>query len=102
ELLGPPTLAIGTTIAGGGVGAVAREGGKTIVERGGTNAVPDWCGATIDLPFPPGRDYPHDIDTSPEAIRAEVERFLRERVPTDGWSFTLPTSPDKGSSSPPC
>jgi len=96
ELLGPPTLAIGTTIAGGGVRAVAREGGKTIVERGGTNAVPDWCEATIDLRYPPGRSYPHDLDSFPERIREEVERFLRERVPTDGWSFTVSLPSDRG------
>src|SRR5205823_504296 len=95
----PPTLAIGTTIAGGGVRAVLREGGRTVVERGGTNAVADWCEATVDLRFPPGRDYPDDIDTFPEWIRSEVERFVRERVPAgEGWSFTLAL----GGSSPPC
>ncbi len=98
ELLGPPTLAIGTTIAGGGVRAVHRDSGATMVERGGTNAVPDWCEATIDLRFPPGRDYPRDLATLPERIRAEVERFLRERVPVEGWSFTLAAA----GSSPPC
>lgn len=102
ELLGPPTLAIGTTIVGGGVRAVHRDQGATRVERGGTNAVPDWCEATIDLRFPPGREYPHDIQTLPERVIAEVERFAREQVKTDGWSFTM-TSPRGGMvGSPPC
>ena len=43
---------------GGGVRAVVRQGDRPVVERGGTNAVPDWCEATVDLRYPPGRDYP--------------------------------------------
>jgi acetylornithine deacetylase/succinyl-diaminopimelate desuccinylase-like protein len=97
ELLGPPTLAIGTTIVGGGVRNVVREGGRQIVERGGTNAVADWCEATIDLRYPPGRAYPADLEIFPERIRATIEEFLRERVPTDGWSFTLTVPHDRGS-----
>ncbi len=102
ELLGPPTLAIGTTIVGGGVRAVHRGSEGITVERGGTNAVSDWCEATIDLRNPPGRNYPHDIETFPEVIREEVERFIRERVDTDGWSFTMPTGGGAGGTSPPC
>jgi succinyl-diaminopimelate desuccinylase len=98
ELLGPPTLAIGTTIVGGGVRAVVRDGDHLAVERGGTNAVADWCESTIDLRYPPGRNYPSDLDTFPERIRAEVERFLRERIPgTEGWSFEVRLPPGHGS-----
>jgi acetylornithine deacetylase/succinyl-diaminopimelate desuccinylase-like protein len=97
ELLGPPTLAIGTTIAGGGVRAVVRSADGLVVERGGTNAVPDWCEATIDIRYPPGRDYPANLDAFPELVRSKVEAFLRERVPTDGWSFTVRLPHDRGS-----
>jgi acetylornithine deacetylase/succinyl-diaminopimelate desuccinylase-like protein len=101
ELLGPPSLAIGTTIVGGGVRAVVHDGDRLAIERGGTNAVADWCEATIDLRYPPGREYPSDRDTFPERIREEVERFLRERVPVgDGWSFAVRVPP--GHASYPC
>jgi acetylornithine deacetylase/succinyl-diaminopimelate desuccinylase-like protein len=101
ELLGPPSLAIGTTIVGGGVRAVVRDGEHLAVDRAGTNAVADWCEATIDLRYPPGRDYPADRDTFPEVIRAEVERFLRARVPeSNGWSFSV--RPPVGHASYPC
>jgi acetylornithine deacetylase/succinyl-diaminopimelate desuccinylase-like protein len=97
ELLGPPTLAIGTTIAGGGVRAVVRNADGLVVERGGTNAVPDWCEATVDIRYPPGRDYPANLEAVPELVRSEVEAFLRERVPTDGWSFSVRLPRDRGS-----
>jgi len=97
ELLGPPTLAIGTTIVGGGVRAVVRQGDRPVVERGGTNAVPDWCEATVDLRYPPGRDYPAGLEAFPELVRAEVEAFLHERVSTDGWSFSVRLPHDRGS-----
>jgi acetylornithine deacetylase/succinyl-diaminopimelate desuccinylase-like protein len=96
ELLGPPSLAIGTTIVGGGVRRVVREGASQVVERGGTNAVPDWCEATIDMRYPPGRGYPANLDTFPDRIRDTVDAFLRERVPTDGWSFSLSVPHDRG------
>jgi succinyl-diaminopimelate desuccinylase len=80
ELLGPPTLAIGTTIVGGSA----------------TNAVADSCTATIDLRYPPGRGYPAGLATFPERIRVAVDAFLRDRVPTDGWSFSLNVPHDRG------
>jgi acetylornithine deacetylase/succinyl-diaminopimelate desuccinylase-like protein len=100
ELLGPPTLAIGTTIVGGGVRGVRRDGGQLVVERGGTNAVSDWCEATIDLRYPPGHDYPANLELFAERLRGEVERFLRERVPPDGWSFTLNLASERGGGLP--
>jgi acetylornithine deacetylase/succinyl-diaminopimelate desuccinylase-like protein len=97
ELLGPPTLAIGTTIVGGGVRGVVREGARQIVERAGTNAVADWCEATIDLRYPPGQAYPADLATFPDRIVTAVDAFLRERVPPgDGWSFSLSVPHDRG------
>ncbi|MDQ6674901.1 MAG: M20/M25/M40 family metallo-hydrolase [Chloroflexota bacterium] len=100
ELLGPPTLAIGTTIAGGGVRRVVRQDGGLLVERGGTNAVPDWCEATIDMRYPPGRAYPSDLETFPDRIVGVVDSFLRERVSTDGWDFSLEVPGERGSGFP--
>jgi acetylornithine deacetylase/succinyl-diaminopimelate desuccinylase-like protein len=97
ELLGPPTLAIGTTIVGGGVRAVVPSTNRLVVERGGTNAVPDWCEATVDMRYPPGREYPAGLDSFIEVLRSEVEAFLRERVQADGWSFTVQLPQDRGS-----
>jgi acetylornithine deacetylase/succinyl-diaminopimelate desuccinylase-like protein len=96
DLLGPPTLAIGTTIVGGGVRRVVRQDGGQVVERGGTNAVPDWCEATVDMRYPPGRGYPADLETFPDRIVAVVDAFLRERVATDGWTFSLSVPHDRG------
>ena len=46
----------------------------------------------------PGATTRLDLDTFPERIRLEVERFLRERVPaSEGWSFTVRLPPDSGS-----
>lgn len=96
ELLGPPTLAIGTTIAGGGVRRVILDGESVTVERGGTNAVPDWCESTVDMRYPPGRQYPGDLEAFPSRIGATVEAFLRERVPTEGWTFTVRVPVERG------
>jgi acetylornithine deacetylase/succinyl-diaminopimelate desuccinylase-like protein len=102
ELLGPPTLAIGTTIVGGGVRGVVREGTRQVIERGGTNAVADWCEATIDLRYPPGRGCPEDSTEFVERVRAAIESFLRERVSPDGWTFTLKLPSDRGVGVFPC
>ena len=59
------------------------------VERGGTNAVPDWCESTVDMRYPPGRQYPADLESFHLAFGATVDAFLRERVPTDGWTFSV-------------
>ncbi len=96
ELLGPPTLAIGTTIAGGGVRRVSFNGETITVERGGTNAIPDWCEATVDVRYPPGRQYPNDLEMFPSRIGATIEAFLRERVPAEGWTFTVRVPEDRG------
>src|ERR1700716_1513983 len=54
SLLGPPTLAVGTTLVGGGVRSVAMEAGGPVVDRHGVNSIPNWCEATIDIRHPPG------------------------------------------------
>ena len=100
DLLGPPTLAIGTTIVGGGVRGVRRDGDRLVVDRGGTNAVSDWCEATIDMRYPPGRDYPANLELFAEQLRTEIERDLRERVPAEDWSFTLRLASERGGGLP--
>ena len=98
ELLGPPSLAIGTTIVGGGVRAVVRDGERLVVERGGTNAVADWCEATIDLRYPPGRDYPPTATRSLRASARQWTVFCASACRTaDGWSFTVRIPPDSAS-----
>ena len=88
-LLGPPTLALGTTIAGGGVQRVELLAGGPEIERGGVNVVPSWCEATIDIRFPPAR-------TGGDAAAAEhLLTTLRDRLdarldPALGtWSLDL-------------
>jgi acetylornithine deacetylase/succinyl-diaminopimelate desuccinylase-like protein len=100
ELLGPPTFAIGTTIVGGGVRAVQPTPDGLAIDRGGTNAVPDWCEATIDLRYPPGRDYPLRMYEFLERLRSEIDAFLRERISTDGWSFALRLAAERGGGLP--
>ncbi len=54
RLLEPATVALGTTIAGGGIVRVDTGPEGPLVERAGTNVVPDWCEATLDLRYPRG------------------------------------------------
>jgi len=73
-LLEPVTLAIGTTIAGGGVRAVIERADGRVVDRGGINVVPDWCEATIDCRHP--RPADGDVSTIRERIAAAVEAMM--------------------------
>jgi acetylornithine deacetylase/succinyl-diaminopimelate desuccinylase-like protein len=75
-LLEPATLAIGTTIAGGGVTDVSREGGRAVVARAGINVIPDWCEATIDCRYP--RPADGDVTTILARIAATVARFVED------------------------
>lgn len=52
DLLEPISLALGTTIVGGGVQSVTATPTGVAVDRSGINVVPDWCEATIDCRFP--------------------------------------------------
>ncbi len=76
-LLEPATLALGTTIAGGGIRAVSDGPGGRHVERGGINVVPDWCEATIDCRHPRPAEHSGDIR---DRIAAVVGQFARERA----------------------
>lgn len=58
RLLEPATVALGTTIAGGGIVRVDAGPEGRLVERSGTNVVPDWCEATLDLRYPRGMGAP--------------------------------------------
>jgi acetylornithine deacetylase/succinyl-diaminopimelate desuccinylase-like protein len=42
DILEPATLALGTTIAGGGINAVRSDGATRRIDRSGINVVPDW------------------------------------------------------------
>jgi acetylornithine deacetylase len=96
ELLEPATLAIGTTIAGGGVTAVDTVDGQLVVRRTGINVVPDWCEATIDCRHPRAAD--RDDSTIRERIAETVATFIQDRT-----GLTRPDlSVDVISGNPPC
>ena len=87
-LLGPMTMAVGTTIAGGGVRAVHMDGAPS-VERAGINAIPDWCEATIDIRFPQGPRYPSDVRETKDAVVAAVREYIEGTVDRGGWSYEI-------------
>ena len=87
-LLGGVTLAVGSTIAGGGVKAVHMRG-HPVVERAGVNAIPDWCEATVDIRFPQGHGYPGDSEAAKDAVVAAVHAYIDAHVKRDGWSYDL-------------
>ena len=88
SLLGPVTLAVGTTIAGGGVKSV-RMGDTARVERTNVNAIPDWCEATVDVRFPQGRRYPADLDETKALVVDAVKEHVDARVDRDGWTYEV-------------
>lgn len=96
SVLGSVTLAVGTTIAGGGVKSV-HMGETAVVDRTSVNAIPDWCEATVDVRFPQGRRYPADLDESKALVVAAVKEHIDAHVDRDGWSYEL----KEISSSPP-
>jgi acetylornithine deacetylase/succinyl-diaminopimelate desuccinylase-like protein len=83
SLLGPVTLAVGSTIVGGGVRQVRFDQGR-VVERAGVNAIPDWCEATVDVRFPQGRRYPLDSEQVKDVVVDVVRRHLERHVSTPG------------------
>jgi succinyl-diaminopimelate desuccinylase len=89
SLLGPPTFAIGTTLIGGGIQAVAMTAEGPRVERTGVNAVPNWCQATIDVRFPPS--YELSLADTVDSISRVIDAALREVPLVDGWSWELIT-----------
>ncbi|HKW06766.1 MAG TPA: M20 family metallopeptidase [Candidatus Dormibacteraeota bacterium] len=88
SLLGSVTLAVGTTIAGGGVRSV-RMGDTARVERTSVNAIPDWCEATVDIRFPQGRRYPADLDETKALVVDAVKEHIDARVDRHGWSYEV-------------
>jgi acetylornithine deacetylase/succinyl-diaminopimelate desuccinylase-like protein len=99
SLLGPPTLAIGTTIVGGGVRRVVNAPSGPRVERGGVNTIPNWCETTLDIRFPAGYEYPRDIEAGYELVFETVRDYLTETVTPNGWSYEVRRH--EGSGSPP-
>jgi succinyl-diaminopimelate desuccinylase len=95
-LLEPATLALGTTIAGGGVSAVTRDSGRAIVARSGINVVPDWCEATIDCRYP--RPADGDTSTIRERIAAVIAAFVGGRTGISAADLTVEVI----SGGPPC
>lgn len=88
SLLGPVTLAVGTTIAGGGVTSV-RMGETAVVERTSVNAIPDWCEATVDIRFPQGRRYPADLEETKASVIDAVKAHIDAHVDRDRWSYEM-------------
>lgn len=88
SLLGPISFAVGSTIVGGGVNAVHREG-PPMVDRAGVNAVPDWCEATVDIRFPQGRRHPADTEQTKERVVAAMRDYLDSHVPRAGWEYEI-------------
>jgi acetylornithine deacetylase/succinyl-diaminopimelate desuccinylase-like protein len=88
SLLGPISFAVGSTIVGGGVKAVRREG-QPAVDRAGVNAVPDWCEATVDIRFPQGRHHPADTELTKDRVVAAVRDYLDSHVPRAGWAYEI-------------
>ena len=78
DLLEPATLALGTTIAGGGVHGVDDEGGRARVDRSGINVLPDWCEATIDCRYP--RPADGDAATIRDRIANTILEFVMDRT----------------------
>lgn len=74
DLLEPATVALGTTIVGGGIRAVNDTGSGRAVDRGAINVVPDWCEATIDCRHP----RPADGDTA--SIRERIAATIRDHA----------------------
>ena len=88
SLLGPMSMAVGSTIAGGGVRSVQMEGAPT-VDRAGINAIPDWCEATIDIRFPQGSGYPSDTRERKDGVVAAVREYIDGHVDSRGWSYEI-------------
>lgn len=88
SLLGSVTIAVGTTIAGGGVTAV-RVQDIARVERSGINAIPDWCEATVDIRYPPGRNYPADLEATRDRVLDTVRDYIESHVDRAAWSYEM-------------
>jgi len=99
SLVGPATIAVGTTIVGGGVESVSRPGGAPRVIRGGVNSIPDWCESTLDVRFPPGPRYPEDVQAVYSTVLQTVRGFLSSRIDAGAWTWGV--EPIEESANPP-
>jgi succinyl-diaminopimelate desuccinylase len=88
SLLGQVTIAVGTTIAGGGVRSV-RMAETAHVDRTGVNAIPDWCEATVDIRFPPGRNYPADLEETKHLVSQTVREYIDTHVDPAMCSYEM-------------
>jgi len=89
DLLEPASVALGTTIAGGGIAAVDHGSEGPRVERHGINVVPDWCQATVDCRHP--RPADGDLATIGQRIAATLGAFALDRtgLPPDALTVSL-------------
>ena len=96
DLLEPATLALGTTIAGGGVTGVDIEDSRIVVRRTAINVVPDWCEATIDC----GTLGPQSGTTRTirQRIAETVATFLSDRAGLQAPDLTV----EVVAGNPPC
>jgi acetylornithine deacetylase len=76
ELLGAFTVALGTTIAGGGIERVDPSTGTVERSGGAEYAVSDWCQATVDCRIPRWAGFPDD----PDAVHDRFLELLREQI----------------------
>ncbi len=88
SLLGGATIAVGTTIAGGGVKAV-RMAETAHVDRTGVNAIPDWCEATLDIRFPPGRNYPAGLEETKNRVFEIVRDYIDAHIDRTMYSYEM-------------
>jgi acetylornithine deacetylase/succinyl-diaminopimelate desuccinylase-like protein len=70
DLLEPASLALGTTIVGGGIRSVEETDQGRIVHRTGINVVADWCEATIDC------RHPRPADRNLQTIGRRIEQIV--------------------------
>ena len=89
RLLGETTVASGTTVVGGDVRSVA----NGTVDRGGLNAIPDWCEATFDIRIPRWEGFPDGVEDVQRELCERVER--EASTAAEGIEFTA-TIPEHG------
>ncbi len=82
QLLGETTVAPGTTVVGGDVRSVA----DGSVDRGGLNAIPDWCEATFDVRIPRWEGFPDGVEDVQRELCDRIER--KAAAAADGVEFT--------------
>ncbi len=82
QLLGETTVAPGTTVVGGDVRSVV----DGSVDRGGLNAIPDWCEATFDVRIPRWEGFPDGVEDVQQELCDRIER--KAAAAADGVEFT--------------